>query len=234
MIWNRSSALICQTAATRRQCRLANGSIQFRYENACSIEAVGCPRSRRGRRSSLMDDSSRISTRSPFGISVSRRFDQSSGPLRPSSRRSAIEEITNMFDYIASGRGVVLAAVAAGATLAGLSTSSAGECPAGKFKADARAPVAHAGKGVTDFRKLTIEPGGIVPWHSHGDRPAIIYIAEGEIVEYASNCADPIVHKAGDIRPEKSDTAHWWQNNGNKTAVLFVGDVLHDKTDHNM
>ena len=38
-------------------------------------------------------------------------------------------------------------------------------------------------------RKLTIEPGGVVPWHSHGDRPAIIYIAEGEIVEYASNCA---------------------------------------------
>ena len=49
------------------------------------------------------------------------------------------------------------------------------------------------------FRKLTIQPGGIVPWHSHADRPAIIYIAEGEIIEYASNCAYPIVHKAGDI-----------------------------------
>src|SRR5262249_20823469 len=83
----------------------------------------------------------------------------------------------------------------------------------------------YAGKGVTDtvlaaidlekepanikdrqlrFRKLTIEPGGIVPWHSHGDRPAIIYIAEGEIVEYASNCVDPIVqirrYQAGDER----------------------------------
>jgi len=33
-------------------------------------------------------------------------------------------------------------------------------------------------------RKLTIEPGGVVPRHSHGDRPAIIYIAEREIVEY--------------------------------------------------
>ena len=84
------------------------------------------------------------------------------------------------------------------------------------------------------FRKLTIQPGGIVPWHSHADRPAIIYIAEGEIVEYASNCAAPIVHKAGEIRPETSGTAHWWQNNGNKTVVLFVGDVLHDKSDHNM
>jgi len=84
------------------------------------------------------------------------------------------------------------------------------------------------------FRKLTIEPGGIVPWHSHADRPAIIYIAEGEIVEYASNCADPIVHQAGDIRPETSGTAHWWQNLGSKTVILFVGDVPHDKTDHNM
>jgi quercetin dioxygenase-like cupin family protein len=84
------------------------------------------------------------------------------------------------------------------------------------------------------FCKLTIEPGGIVPWHSHADRPAIIYISEGEIVEYASNCSVPIVHKAGDIRAETSGTSHWWQNLGNKTVVLFVGDVMHDKNDHNM
>ena len=52
------------------------------------------------------------------------------------------------------------------------------------------------------FRKLTIEPGGIVPWHSHDDRPALIFVQQGKIEEYASNCAVPIVHKAGDIRPE--------------------------------
>jgi quercetin dioxygenase-like cupin family protein len=160
-----------------------------------------------------------------------------------------------MFDHIAGGRSIVLAAIAAGTTLAAASSALAGECPADKFKADVRAPVTNAGKGVTDtvlaaidlekepanikdrqlrFRKLTIEPGGIVPWHSHGDRPAIIYIAEGEIAEYASNCSVPIMHKAGDIRPETSGTAHWWQNLGNKTVVLFVGDVLHDKNDKHM
>ena len=160
-----------------------------------------------------------------------------------------------MFDHFAIGRGVALAAITFGATLAGLSQTLAGECSADKMKADARAPVSHAGKGVTDttlaaidlekepanirerqlrFRKLTIEPGGIVPWHSHGDRPAIIYIAEGQIVEYASNCAVPIVHNAGDTRPETSGTAHWWQNHGDKTVVLFVGDVLHDKNDKHM
>ena len=53
-----------------------------------------------------------------------------------------------------------------------------------------------------------------MPWHSHDDRPALIFVAEGEIVEYASNCAVPIVHKAGEIRPETKGTSHWWQNQG--------------------
>jgi quercetin dioxygenase-like cupin family protein len=164
-----------------------------------------------------------------------------------------------MFNRTTSGRGLgrclVLASVIAGSAVIGVSSASAGACPAGKMKADVRAPDTKPGKGVTDtvlaaidlekepanikdrqlrFRKLTIAPGGVVPWHSHGDRPAIIYIAEGEIVEYASNCSEPIVHKAGEIRPETSGTAHWWQNHGSKTVVLFVGDVLHDKADHNM
>jgi quercetin dioxygenase-like cupin family protein len=160
-----------------------------------------------------------------------------------------------MSNRITSGRSIVLAGLAAGSMLIGVSSAVAGGCPADKMKADVRQPASHAAKGVTDtvlaaidlekepanikerqlrFRKLTIEPGGIVPWHSHDDRPAIIYVAEGEIVEYASNCADPIVHKAGDIRPETHGTSHWWQNLGNKTVVLFVGDVLHDKNDKNM
>jgi len=164
-----------------------------------------------------------------------------------------------MFSPITSGRAfgrsIALAGLAAGSMLIGISSAVAGGCPAEKMKADVRQPATHAAKGVTDtvlaaidlekepakikerqlrFRKLTIEPGGIVPWHSHDDRPAIIYVAEGEIVEYASNCADPIVHKAGDIRPETHGTSHWWQNLGNKTVILFVGDVLHDKNDKNM
>jgi quercetin dioxygenase-like cupin family protein len=164
-----------------------------------------------------------------------------------------------MFHSITGGRTfprhMILAGITAAATLVSVSAAVAGSCPSDKMKTDARQPVSHAGKGVTDtvlaaidlekepanikerqlrFRKLTIEPGGIVPWHSHGDRPAIIYIAEGEIVEYASNCSVPIVHKAGEIRPETSGPSHWWQNLGKKTVTLFVGDVLHDKNDHNM
>ena len=152
------------------------------------------------------------------------------------------------------GRTIAVAGLAIGS--AAVATSAlAGSCPPDKMKADAREPVKFAAVGVTDttlgaidlakepakikdrelrFRKLTIEPSGIVPWHSHGDRPALIFVAEGEIIEYASNCAAPIVHKAGEIRPETSGTSHWWKNLGDKTVILYVGDLLHDKADKNM
>jgi quercetin dioxygenase-like cupin family protein len=155
----------------------------------------------------------------------------------------------------AFGRSIVLAGLAAGSTLLGVSSALAGGCPADKMKVDVRQPVTHAAKGVTDtvlaaidlekepanikerqlrFRKLTIEPGGIVPWHSHDDRPALIFVQQGEIVEYASNCVDPIVHKAGDIRPEVHGTSHWWKNLGKETVILYVGDVRKDPNDHHM
>jgi quercetin dioxygenase-like cupin family protein len=141
--------------------------------------------------------------------------------------------------------GLALAGIIAG-TLASASTAFAGECPAEKMKANVREKVDYKPVGVTDvtlgaislekqpanikdrelrFRKLTIEPGGIVPWHSHDDRPALIYVQQGEIVEYASNCAEPIIHKAGEIRPEVSGTSHWWKNLGKETVILYVGDV---------
>jgi quercetin dioxygenase-like cupin family protein len=83
-------------------------------------------------------------------------------------------------------------------------------------------------------RKLTIKPGGIVPWHSHGERPALIYVIEGEIVEYASNCSVPIVHKAGEVARETHVTSHWWKNLGDKTVTLLSFDIMHDEKDHNM
>lgn len=149
-----------------------------------------------------------------------------------------------------------LRSAAALAFVAGFAVSAqAGECPADKRMANARQPVDFKPVGVTDttlgaidlgkemakikgrelrFRKMVIQPGGIVPWHSHDDRPALIYVAEGEIIEYASNCAAPIHHKAGEIRPETHGTAHWWKNLGDKPVVLFIGDVRHDPNDKHM
>ena len=145
--------------------------------------------------------------------------------------------------------GVLLCAMAVA------SAASAGQCPADKMGADVTKPSTMAAKDVTDkvlasidlakepaqiqdrqlrLRRLEIQPGGVVPWHSHGDRPAIIYIVQGEVFEYASNCAVPILHKAGEVAPETHATSHWWQNKSSSTVVLLSADILHDKTDKNM
>ena len=131
----------------------------------------------------------------------------------------------------------------------------AGECPAGQMRADATKPVTFGPKDVTDMvlsqidlagekialqghlmrvRKLEIQPGGIVPWHSHADRPALIYVMSGEIYEHASNCAVPILHKAGEVAKETHSTSHWWKNDGKTPVVLLSFDIQHDPNDHNM
>jgi quercetin dioxygenase-like cupin family protein len=151
-------------------------------------------------------------------------------------------------------RALSLAVAIAGSMIVA-SAALAGECPADKMKPNVRAMVDAKAVGVSDvtlgsidlgkqpahiegrelrFRKLTIEPGGVVPWHSHDDRPALIFVEQGEIVEYASNCEVPITHKAGEIRPEMFGTSHWWKNLGKETVILYVGDVRKDPNDHNM
>jgi len=145
----------------------------------------------------------------------------------------------------------------ASALLAGFFTGSAfaGECPQGQMRVDATKPSTAAAKGVTDkvlsqidladeklalkghmmrVRRLEVQPGGIVPWHSHADRPALIYVMTGEIQEHASNCAVPILHKAGDVARETQATSHWWQNTGKVPVILLSFDIQHDPNDHNM
>ena len=139
----------------------------------------------------------------------------------------------------------------------GTIAANAGECPANQVVADGQGQetATTKPKDVTDtvlkrinlvnepvmladhalrLRRLVIKPGGIVPWHSHTDRPAIIYIINGKITEYRSTCKTPIVHKAGDATAEVKGTSHWWKNTGNKTVVLLSADVFHDKDDPHM
>lgn len=143
--------------------------------------------------------------------------------------------------------GLCAVALLTGAVLA--APASAGECPADKMKTGARTEGETQPKGVTDMvlatvdlskekvnladhqlrtRKLVIQPGGVVPWHSHEDRPALIYIVSGTIEEFASNCSVPIVHKASEVSVEKSGVQHWWKNTSKAPVVLLSSDVFHD------
>lgn len=144
---------------------------------------------------------------------------------------------------------MILASAIAGVLSLAATVAIAGECPADKRVPDGKGQQMStaAAKGVKDvvrsttdlskepaaingrqfrLRQLDIEAGGVVPWHSHANRPAMIYIVSGEIIEYASNCAVPIVHKAGDVAPEKNGTQHWWQNNTSAPVVLISVDLF--------
>jgi len=123
--------------------------------------------------------------------------------------------------------------------------NAAGLCPKAGSMTLANAPTMP--KGVTDTiigsvdlaneigvqgrmlrtRRLVIQPGGIVPLHSHKDRPALIYTLSGEITEYSSACAVPINHKAGDISREADGLSHYWINHGKVPAVVLSSDVFH-------
>lgn len=134
-------------------------------------------------------------------------------------------------------------------------TAQAGECPADKLAANALAGAPSAPVGVTDteissidlakenvklsqrrlrLRHMTIEPGGIVPLHSHEDRPALIMVNKGEIFENSSKCSVPILHKAGDVAKEYLGTRHWWKNSGSQTVDLTIADIVNDKKPETM
>ena len=129
--------------------------------------------------------------------------------------------------------------------LFGAASAFAGECPAGKMGTDVTKPGPMAPAGVTDtvisnidlkaygsaghqlrMRRLVVQPGGIVPWHSHAERPANILVVSGAITEYRSTCATPITHAEGEVTAESGNLAHWWKNNTNKPTVLISADVL--------
>jgi len=76
-------------------------------------------------------------------------------------------------------------------------------------------------------RRLVVQPGGVVPLHSHKDRPALIYTVSGSITEYSSACGAPIQHKAGDISREADGLSHYWVNHGKVPTVLLSSDVFH-------
>ena len=131
------------------------------------------------------------------------------------------------------------------AAFSGATPALAGQCPADQAMANALTERATAPKDVTDdvlgsidlgreigvsgrdlrLRKLVVQPGGVVPFHSHDGRPALIITVSGEITEHRTNCAVPIVHRAGELSRETNEVGHYWVNHGKVPAVLYSADV---------
>lgn len=140
----------------------------------------------------------------------------------------------------------LIGALIAASTLSLAATPAmAGNCPAGQAAANSLADAQTMPAGVTDdlvgsvdlqqelafanhdlrLRRLVVQPGGVVPLHSHAGRPALITVVSGSITEYRSSCSVGIDHQSGDVSMESGGISHWWKNNGTVPAVLLSADV---------
>ena len=147
-----------------------------------------------------------------------------------------------MFNFTRISIAAGLVAVAA---IGGASPAIAGQCPTGQEAANPLTGRLTEPKAVTDdvlgsidlgkeigvagrdlrMRRLVVQPGGVVPFHSHAGRPALIITISGEITEYRTSCAVPITHHAGELSREADGIGHYWVNNGKTAAVLLSADV---------
>ncbi|MBY5968791.1 cupin domain-containing protein [Halomonas denitrificans] len=75
------------------------------------------------------------------------------------------------------------------------------------------------------FRRVDVGPGGIVPYHSHENRPAILFVFQGEIVEYNSKHEEPRVHRAPSIIVEFNEIWHWWKNESDGDVIIYAADL---------
>lgn len=168
------------------------------------------------------------------------------------STQSSARRVRGLSARFASGfsagcvRGLLAGGLIAGAAL----SASAGTCPADQVGANALAGAPTQPVGVTDMelsaidlarenvkldqhrlrlRHMVIAPGGVVPVHSHADRPALIMVNSGEIYEHSSKCLQPILHKAGEISQEFLGTMHWWKNDTQRPVDLSISDIVNDK-----
>ncbi len=151
---------------------------------------------------------------------------------------------------------VLAAALAvAGSVALGATAANAGACPTDTVTTDGQKAGATAHKDVTEkllgqidlskekvavtghhlrIRRLDIKPGGEVAWHSHEDRPALIYVVSGTITEYSSHCSVPIVHTAGEVSVEQTGLSHWWKNTSKDPVVLISSDIAKDPDQQGM
>jgi quercetin dioxygenase-like cupin family protein len=83
-------------------------------------------------------------------------------------------------------------------------------------------------QGLDDFsqrqmrmRQITIEPGGVVGFHSHKDRPTLSYIVKGALTEHRKGSPDR-TYKTGEAITEGTDVDHWAENASSSEPVVIV------------
>lgn len=132
----------------------------------------------------------------------------------------------------------------ADATMSALMAAAPEECPEGEVQADAVTEGPAEAVGLTEelmnasemngqfaghvvrLRRITIAPGGVVPWHNHDERQGMGLIVSGVFTEYLNTCRVPIARGPGSISREIAGVHHYWRNEGQEPVVLIAADVV--------
>ena len=73
---------------------------------------------------------------------------------------------------------------------------------------------------VMRMQLTTYEPGASNKPHSHKDRPEVVYILSGNVIEHRGDVAKE--YGPGDSFTADRNTNHWMENKGSVPAVMLV------------
>jgi len=73
---------------------------------------------------------------------------------------------------------------------------------------------------VMRMQLTTYEPGSSNKPHSHKDRPEVVYILSGKVIEHRGDVARE--YGPGDTFTADKSTTHWMENKGTVPAVMLV------------
>lgn len=86
-----------------------------------------------------------------------------------------------------------------------------------------------AGERHLRMRHVAVEPGGVIAAHPHENRPTILYVLSGTILEFAADSDAAIEHVAPAV--VVPNTEHWWRNAGDETVVMIGADLFDPQSD---
>jgi quercetin dioxygenase-like cupin family protein len=100
------------------------------------------------------------------------------------------------------------------------------------MKADVLSSYALGKQGLEDYaqrqirmRRITVEPGGTVGFHSHAQRPALTYVLSGVLTEHRKGSPDR-TYNPGEVITESTDVDHWAENKAGEPVVLISVDLF--------
>lgn len=74
------------------------------------------------------------------------------------------------------------------------------------------------------LRINTIAPGGSTGFHGHKEKPSIVYVVHGDVIEYRDGKTKELAQ--GEVISQGKDHSHALENRGTSAAVLLESEVV--------